>query len=162
MNYIRCLNQTQGKLNETKVLKYLNRNNDPADYWIDNNEKNDREVIDFKHNEKKIKIELKSRNFNYNDFDDWQVGLNKIKEMAENPEYTYFIFFLFYDGLYYWKFNFANLINHCSCKEGGTTKRGTDETTMNVFIKKEHLDLISKVVINERLEKKDNDDECLL
>lgn len=161
MNYIRCLNQTQGKLNETKVLKYLNRNNDPVDYWVDNNEKNDREVIDFRHNEKKIKIELKSRNFKYNDFDDWQVGLNKIEEMVKNPEYTYFIFFLFYDGLYYWKFNLPNLINHCSCKEGGTTKRGVDETAMNVFIKKENLDFITDSVKNELLEKKDTD-ECLL
>jgi hypothetical protein len=161
MNYIRCLNQTQGKINETKVLTYLNRKNDPEDYWVDNNEKNDREVIDFKHSEKKIKIELKSRNFNYRDFPDWQVGLNKIREMTLNPEYTYFIFFLFYDGLYYWKYNLPNLINHCSCKEGGTMKRGENEITDNVFIKREHLELITKEVLNEPLEE-DEDEGCLL
>lgn len=160
MNYIKCLNQTQGKLNETKVLKYLNRKNDEDDFWVDNNVKNNRGVIDFRHNTKNFMIELKSRNFNYNDYDDWQIGLNKIVHMMENPEYQYVVFFLFYDGLYSWNFNIANLINNCCCKEGGTNKRGTNEITDNVFIKKEYLTLVSDKVVNEPLE--EDDDICLL
>ena len=157
---LRCLNKKQGRINEKKVLNYLNRNNDINDYWIDNNITNDRSIIDFIHNEKKIKIELKSRNFNFDSFDDWQIGLNKIEEMIDDKDYTYFVFFLFYDGLYYWKYNLPNLINHCSCKEGGTTKRGTDETTTNsVYIKKEHLLHITNKVINIPL---DDDEGCLL
>ena len=157
---LRCLNKKQGRINEKKVLNYLNRNNDINDYWIDNNITNDRSIIDFIHNEKKIKIELKSRNFNVDSFDDWQIGLNKIQEMIDDKDYTYFVFFLFYDGLYYWKYNLPNLINHCSCKEGGTTKRGTDETTTNsVYIKKEHLLHITNKVINIPL---DDDEGCLL
>ena len=157
---LRCLNKKQGRINEMKVLNYLNRNNDIDDYWIDNNITNDRSIIDFIHNEKKIKIELKSRNFNVDSFDDWQIGLNKIQEMIDDKDYTYFVFFLFYDGLYYWKYNLPNLINHCSCKEGGTTKRGTDETTTNsVYIKKEHLLHITNKVINIPI---DDDEGCLL
>jgi|TARA_R110001632_G_scaffold123762_2_gene236473 hypothetical protein len=157
---LRCINRKQGRINEKKVLNYLNRNNDINDYWIDNNITNDRSIIDFIHNEKKIKIELKSRNFNVDSFDDWQIGLNKIQEMIDDKDYTYFVFFLFYDGLYYWKYNLPNLINHCSCKEGGTTKRGTDETTTNsVYIKKEHLLHITNKVINIPL---DDDEGCLL
>ena len=157
---LRCLNKKQGRINEKKVLNYLNRNNDINDYWIDNNITNDRSIIDFIHNEKKIKIELKSRNFNVDSFDDWQIGLNKIEEMIDDKDYTYFVFFLFYDGLYYWKYNLPNLINHCSCKEGGTTKRGTDETTTNsVYIKKEHLLHITNKVINIPI---DDDEGCLL
>tara|TARA_R110000764_G_scaffold239531_1_gene339156 strand:- start:44 stop:523 length:480 start_codon:yes stop_codon:yes gene_type:complete len=157
---LRCLNKKQGRINEKKVLNYLNRNNDIDDYWIDNNITNDRSIIDFIHNEKKIKIELKSRNFNVDSFDDWQIGLNKIQEMIDDKDYTYFVFFLFYDGLYYWKYNLPNLINHCSCKEGGTTKRGTDETTTNsVYIKKEHLLHITNKVINIPI---DDDEGCLL
>ena len=147
---LRCINRKQGRINEKKVLNYLNRNNIT----------NDRSIIDFIHNEKKIKIELKSRNFNVDSFDDWQIGLNKIQEMIDDKDYTYFVFFLFYDGLYYWKYNLPNLINHCSCKEGGTTKRGTDETTTNsVYIKKEHLLHITNKVINIPL---DDDEGCLL
>ena len=150
---LRCINRKQGRINEKKVLNYLNRNNDI-------NITNDRSIIDFIHNEKKIKIELKSRNFNVDSFDDWQIGLNKIQEMIDDKDYTYFVFFLFYDGLYYWKYNLPNLINHCSCKEGGTTKRGTDETTTNsVYIKKEHLLHITNKVINIPL---DDDEGCLL
>ena len=157
---LRCINRKQGRINEKKVLNYLNRNNDINDYWIDNNITNDRSIIDFIHNEKKIKIELKSRNFNVDSFDDWQIGLNKIEEMIDDKDYTYFVFFLFYDGLYYWKYNLPNLINQCSCKEGGTTKRGTDETTTNsVYIKKEHLLHITNKVINIPI---DDDEGCLL
>ena len=137
---LRCLNKKQGRINEKKVLNYLNRNNDIDDYWIDNNITNDRSIIDFIHNEKKIKIELKSRNFNVDSFDDWQIGLNKIQEMIDDKDYTYFVFFLFYDG--------------------GTTKRGTDETTTNsVYIKKEHLLHITNKVINIPI---DDDEGCLL
>ena len=137
---LRCLNKKQGRINEKKVLNYLNRNNDIDDYWINNNITNDRSIIDFIHNEKKIKIELKSRNFNVDSFDDWQIGLNKIQEMIDDKDYTYFVFFLFYDG--------------------GTTKRGTDETTTNsVYIKKEHLLHITNKVINIPI---DDDEGCLL
>lgn len=157
---LRCLNKKQGRINEKKVLNYLNRNNDIDDYWIDNNITNDRSIIDFIHNQKKIKIELKSRNYTVDSFDDWQIGLNKIQEMIDDKDYTYFVFFLFYDGLYYWKYNLPNLINHCSCKEGGTIKRGTDETTTNsVYIKKEHLLHITNKVINIPI---DDDEGCLL
>ena len=160
MNFIKCSNVKSGKINEKKVLDYLNRNNDPVDYWINNNVKNEYDVIDFKHNERNLKIELKSRNYKSNDFVDWQIGMNKIMEMINDKENRYYVFFLFYDGLYKWDFHMKNLINQTTCKEGGTERRGKNERTEDsVYIKAEYLDLVTRKVVNEPL---DDFEVCLL
>ena len=161
MNNLRKRNREQGKLNEKNVLAFLNRKNNPNDYWIDNNKKDDSSVIDFSHCNKKLQIELKSRNYNFSDLPDWQIGKNKIETMIDDKVNTSFIFFLFYDGLYMWKYNLPNLINHCECKEGGTIKRGINEITPdNIYIKREYLKFITKNVVNVPIV--DEDDGCLL
>jgi len=55
------------------------------------------------------KIELKTRNNNYNDYDTTMIGFNKIEDWRkDNTNRKYFFLFGYLDGLYEWQLNKEN------------------------------------------------------
>jgi hypothetical protein len=151
-NHIHKTNEENGKDNELLVLNYLNKK---EINWVAKKDKN--AIIDFKHTKKNREAELKSRNFSSTDFPDWQIGTNKIEKMLFNIDTRYTVFFLFYDGLFKWDFKWHKLMTDCDYRQGGTTKRGRDERTHNVFIKRECLKKITN-----KIKTPETMDECLL
>ena len=72
--------------------------------------KNQFSVIDFKHKKKKIIVELKARRYAFDGgIGDgaWQIGKNKIQKGKQllNKGYTFYIYMVFLDGLYYYKYD---------------------------------------------------------
>lgn len=141
-----------GKLCEELFLskfKYIIKNS---------NDKNDE--IDFKHISKKIIYELKGRKYNFTDCNDWKVGFNKLICAYENyKRYKFYIYMLFYDGLYYWKFN-PKQIEKNMCGYCDRVDRGRKESNYYFNIKRE-LFTKSKIHI-EAPKPKDPFEECLL
>ena len=94
--------------------------------------------FDFINKKKKILIELKSRNYCFNGhLKDWQVGKNKIEEARRlsRDGYSIFFYMMFFDGLYYYKFNETNLYSDAYIKIGGRNDRDQNEEKDYVFIK---------------------------
>ena len=151
MNQIHKNNVKEGRENEEMVLNYLNRK---EERWISRPEYS---VIDFSHTSKNKQAELKSRKFKSSAFPDWQIGANKIQEMVDNPNTEYIVYFLFYDGLFYWKFHWTKLMTDCEYRMGGTIKRGRDETKKNVFIRKECL-----TKLTDKIKYPEDFDKCML
>jgi hypothetical protein len=154
-NKVQEQNIQQGEINEEKVLNFLNRDD------IEWKRTTKFDIFDYKHKTRPFIIELKSRNNLYTDYPDWQIGMNKIIQIGKDRKNnTYFIFFLFYDGLYKWKYSLKNLINDCVVKDGGTIKRGRNELTENVFIDAKKLEFITDTICNIPIDTAD--EGCLL
>ena len=121
-------------------------------------DKNDE--IDFKHKTKKRIYELKGRKYNFNDCNDWKVGYNKLVCADKYYQgYKFYIYMLFYDGLYYWRFN-KNEIEKEMCGYCDRVDRGKKETNYYFNIKKE---LFTKSKIHIVAPKPpDPFEECLL
>jgi len=121
-------------------------------------DKNDE--IDFKHKTKKIIYELKGRNYNFNHCEDWKVGYNKLIYADKNYiGYKFYIYMLFYDGLWYWKFN-KNEIEDKMCGYCDRVDRGKKETKYYFNIKRE---LFTKSKIDIKAPKPpDPFEKCLL
>lgn len=87
-------------------------------------------------------VELKSRRCNHDKYIDTMIGLNKINYCSylnENSKPVYFCF-NFDDGLYYWKYNKADIDNgNVQIRKGGRTDRGFDERKDYAYIKTEIL-----------------------
>jgi hypothetical protein len=96
-------------------------------YWIE---------YDWVNEERKIKIELKSRNIRHNAFPTTMIGNNKIVNALKDTEYQYVYLFGFLDGLYAWELNEENL-RKCEVKIGSIGVGGNDYTPFNW--KKEQL-----------------------
>ena len=69
-------------------------------YGLDLKETSHYEIFDFVNND--VKVELKNRNFNYNDFQTTLVGLNKIEEGIKSSQECYFLFSFADDSLFEW------------------------------------------------------------
>jgi hypothetical protein len=103
------------------------------------NSDNINDEIDFKHKNKKIIYELKSRKYNFGDCPDWKVGYNKLVYGYKNyvlKGYDFYIYMLFYDGLRYWKFN-KNEIDKKMCGYCERVDRGRIEKKYYFNIKRE-------------------------
>jgi hypothetical protein len=96
-------------------------------YWIE---------YDWVNEERKIKIELKSRNIRHNAFPTTMIGNNKIVNALKDTEYQYIYLVGFLDGLYAWELNEENL-RKCEVKVGSIGVGGNSYSPFNR--KKEQL-----------------------
>ena len=87
------------------------------------------DTTDFKHKTKKKLIELKSRNYNFNDCKNWKIGLNKINEASKYYKIggLYYVYMMFLDGLYFWRFH-PNKIKQAQISRDSRVDRGKKET----------------------------------
>jgi len=100
--------------------------------------KNKNAIIDFKHKHKKKLIELKARKYKFNShLKDWQIGINKINKACEyyNNGYSIYFYMMFYDGLYFWKYNPNKVKTDLYLQLGGRVDRGRDEQKQYYYIK---------------------------
>ena len=92
--------------------------------------------IDFKHKTKKILYELKARKYNFTDCLDWKVGMNKlVYHQNNNKNGKFYVYMLFYDGLYYWKYN-EKQVHKNDCGWDERVDRGKKEKNYYFNIKR--------------------------
>ena len=122
------------------------------------------DTTDFKHKTKNKMIELKSRNYNFNHCNDWKVGLNKINEASKyfKSGGSFYIYMMFYDGLYFWKFH-PDKINQKQITKDKRVDRGKTEIGIHYNIKTTEFTK-SKINICNPLNLNDlkNVNECLI
>jgi len=97
--------------------------------------------------------ELKSRDGSIKDFKETMIGYNKIQDGFKKlewykdhmPNYKYYCWFAFKEGLYAWELNKVNYDKNggdIMKKFSGTNKRGFDEYIDHYYIKTEFLEKI--------------------
>ena len=97
-----------GKINEQRVVKFLNENNTEDKYYLETNRF---ALMDFKmYGNSNYLGELKSRNASHSDYPTALIGRNKIEEAQNdwdsgNRKKTYRFWYLYQDGLFHWDFN---------------------------------------------------------
>jgi len=104
--------------------------------------KNQFSIIDFKHKKKKIIVELKARRYAFDGgIGDgaWQIGKNKIQKGKQllNKGYTFYIYMVFLDGLYYYKYDPETFEDDLYIAVGGRVDRDKNEEKDYYYIKKE-------------------------
>ena len=104
--------------------------------------KNKFSIIDFKHKKKKKIIELKARRYAFNGGTGdgaWQIGKNKIEKGKQllNKGYTFYIYMVFLDGLYYYKYDPETFEDDLYIAIGGRVDRDVNEEKDYYYIKKE-------------------------
>jgi hypothetical protein len=87
----------------------------------------------FDYNSDNIIIELKKRNFDFGKYEDYMIGLNKIKRAQKLNKDIYFIM-LFDNGMYSYKYNADDKLNY---RISGRRDRGFNEFKQYAFIPKE-------------------------
>ena len=87
----------------------------------------------FDYNSDYIIIELKKRNFDFGKYEDYMIGLNKIKRAQKLNKDIYFIM-LFDNGMYSYKYNADDKLNY---RMSGRRDRGFNEFKQYSFIPKE-------------------------
>ena len=87
----------------------------------------------FDYNGDNIIIELKKRNFDFGKYEDYMIGLNKIKRAQKLNKDIYFIM-LFDNGMYSYKYNIDDKLNY---RISGRRDRGFNEFKQYAFIPKE-------------------------
>jgi hypothetical protein len=109
-------------------------------------------TFDFKYVNKKNKkyiYELKGRKYNFNShLKDWQIGVNKIKRAKQYYEMgvNVYIYNMFYDGLYYWKYDPKRVDTDLYLKMGGRDDRNKNEKKLYYYIKSSCMKLSKKNV----------------
>jgi len=128
MNTYKKQDISLGDLGEKEMYAYLKQ-------CIDGDlvkHKNNWAVFDFSSD--KSVVELKTRRIRHNQFGDIMIGANKLqKASCENRD----VFFVWncVDGVFYWKYNQADIDNgYVEYREGGTTRRGEDESCLCGFV----------------------------
>tara|TARA_R110000787_G_scaffold275311_2_gene383831 strand:- start:157 stop:627 length:471 start_codon:yes stop_codon:yes gene_type:complete len=95
------------------------------------------DAIDFKHKTKNKLAELKGRKYNFTDCKDWKVSMNKLTyHQKYNKGGDFFVYMLFYDGLYFWKYN-AKEVRKKDCGWDERVDRGKTEKNFYFNIKRE-------------------------
>ena len=125
---------------------------------------NKMDEIDFinKKNNKKL-YELKGRQYNFTDQKDWMVGMNKlIHHQKNNIDGSFIVYMLFYDGLYYWKYNDKDVLKkYCSWEtrndRGKLEKHYYFNIKRELFKKSKH-----NIYAPKNMELIQNIDECLI
>ena len=84
----------------------------------------------FDYNSDNIIIELKKRNFDFGKYEDYMIGLNKIKRAQKLNKDIYFIM-LFDNGMYSYKYNADDKLNY---RISGRRDRGFNEFKQYAFI----------------------------
>lgn len=126
-----------GDINEKKFYTYMKENGKKI-----KSHKRKYSVFDYyfkdKVNDKRVEIELKSRNNSYEKYPTTMVGYNKIKYLQKYNKKGVF-YFLFTNGLYKWDYNeFEYKVN-----QGGRRDRGKDEIKEYAFIPIKKLKLVN-------------------
>ena len=113
---------------------------------------------------KKNKLaELKGRKYYFNDAKDWKVGVNKLRyHQKHNKDGEFYVYMLFYDGLYYWKYNDKE-VHKKDCGWDERVDRGRIEKHFYFNIKRE-LFKKSKynIVAPKDMNNLKNIEECLI
>jgi hypothetical protein len=86
--------------------------------------------FDLKNEEKKIYVEIKTRRCKSTRYDTLFISYAKYKFIKKFPEYTYYIVYNLYDGLFIYQFNEDDI--HFT--QGGRTDRGYNEVKKVVNI----------------------------
>jgi hypothetical protein len=132
----------RGKINEKRVVKFLNENT-CYKYYL---ERNTFSLMDFKiFGEPNRLDELKSREINHDDFPTALIGKQKIEQAIKNHESNkYQFWYLYKDGLYYYDFKIEDINNKKIFLDWWKrTSRGKLEKKLVYYIPKELLTLFS-------------------
>lgn len=89
--------------------------------------------FDFRTKNKKIFIELKTRNNTKDKYPTTMVSQSKVNIAKEYPKKTFIFCFKFTDGLYYIYYD-KDLFDTFETSQGGRTDRGRDEFNTYCFI----------------------------
>jgi len=82
-----------------------------------------------------VSVELKSRRIRHNQYADLMIGENKINKASKSAKDVYFVFNCT-DGIFYWKYSKDDVANGVvDFRDGGTLRRGADETCRCAYIK---------------------------
>lgn len=131
-----------GKINEKRVVKFLNENTNYK-YYL---EKNMFSLMDFKiYGEPNRLDELKSRDINHDDFPTALIGKQKIEQAIKNHDTNkYQFWYLYKDGLFYYDFKIEDINNKKIFLDWWKrTSRGKLEKKLVYYIPKELLTLFS-------------------
>tara|TARA_R110001592_G_scaffold42590_2_gene138299 strand:+ start:1028 stop:1495 length:468 start_codon:yes stop_codon:yes gene_type:complete len=131
-----------GKLNEKKLIKYLN-DIDPETYYLCRQRY---ALMDFKKfNDDKFLGELKSRNCKKDKWETAIISTNKIEKAIKDTNGTlYKFYYLYEDGLYYYDFNKEDIDNGIIFKDWWCRySRGQEEKKMVYYIPRELLTFIT-------------------
>jgi hypothetical protein len=131
-----------GKLNEKRVVKFLNDNTNYK-YYL---EKNMFSLMDFKiYGEPNRLDELKSRDIDHDDFPTAIIGKQKIEQAIKNHDTNkYQFWYLYKDGLFYYDFKIEDINNkNIFLDWWKRTSRGKLEKKLVYYIPKELLTLFS-------------------
>jgi len=117
----------KGKMTEDEHFEFLKEHfNEPT-------LKQNKRYSTFDFNSDNITIELKKRNFDFGKYEDYMIGLNKIKRAQKLNKDIYFIM-LFDNGMYSYKYNADDKLNY---RMSGRRDRGFNEFKQYSFIPKE-------------------------
>lgn len=156
MNTIKKENIKQGLIMEKKLLRYLKKEDKN---WRKTKDKYN--IIDFRNKDKKIVGELKSRNYNNKDCQDWLIGKNKIERAKELYliGYKIIFYFAFYDGIWSWEYTPEKIKTDASIRSGGRVDRGVNEIKDYYYIINEKLNFLTNKI---KVKKIDPFEECLI
>ena len=122
----------KGKMTEDEHFEFLKEHfNEPT-------LKQNKRYSTFDFNSDNITIELKKRNFDFGKYEDYMIGLNKIKRAQKLNKDIYFIM-LFDNGMYSYKYDINDKLNY---RSGGRKDRGINEFKQYCYIP---MDLFTKI-----------------
>jgi hypothetical protein len=131
-----------GKVNEKRVINYLNKNTNYKFYMV----KNRFSLMDFKiYGEPNRLDELKSRDKFHDDFPTALIGKEKIEQAIKNHNTNKFQFwYLYQDGLFYYDFKIEDIKSkRIFLDYWKRTSRGKLEKKLVYYIPKELLTLFT-------------------
>jgi hypothetical protein len=118
----------KGKEHEDEHFLFL------QEYFNDPTLKQSKKIFStFDYNSDNIIIELKKRNFDFGKYEDYMIGLNKIKRAQKAKKDIYFIM-IFDNGMYCYKYDINDKLNY---RSGGRCDRRVNEFKPYCYIPKE-------------------------
>jgi len=127
MNIIKQQDLDFGLSNEMPILDKLRKFIDPT------LQKTTNHFDPFDYRSTNCFVELKTRRIRHNQYGDIMIGANKMAIALNTQKEVYFVFSCL-DGLFYWKFDRNEYDRYVEYRDGGTTRRGCDETVECCYI----------------------------
>ena len=157
-NQIHMNNIEQGDINENQVLEWLNKKNN---LYIKDTSDRDRAPMDFINENDKIKIELKSSNYNSSELSELMISASKFQEMLNDKSNTKYVYYLMKDGLFGWKFDPQKFSTDCRKDISIRTDRGRNEHLLVIkILTKKFIKITDEIKCISVVD--DDDEECLL
>ena len=118
--------------------------------------------VDFIHKKKDIRCELKGRRYTFGHCPDWQISKSKMDKGKQlyDKGIDFFIYNMFYDGLYFWKYHPDKIKNDINIRWGGRVDRNKDEQKPDYHYIKSECMKKSKYQVNAPRQK-ELFDECI-